>query len=77
MPRFSLAKGWNRSSALSPEAIGAINTATTRAFDSALQKFAKTPEFANLDESQRSESTRIIAEKVTEQIAHFVEALKN
>jgi hypothetical protein len=69
-------KIWNRSSALTPEELGIVNTATITAIEKAVQTFNATPEGKSLNEEQRKEAYRLITEKVADGINKFAETLK-
>lgn len=69
-------KQWNRSSALAPEAVGAINTAISDAVEKAIQYFNETEVAKTLDDVQRKEAIRLIAAGVTTQIVGIAESLK-
>ena len=73
---MSIDKKWNRSSALSPEAIAIINTVTASAVESAIQMFDRAVADENLTEEQRAVAIPMLARGVTDGIAEFVESLK-
>jgi len=73
---MSIYKKWNRSSAFSPEIIGALNTATNMAVQSAIQTFDHAFDTASLTEEQRADAYRLLAEGVAEGIDEFAEKLK-
>jgi hypothetical protein len=67
---------WNRSSALSPEVIAIINTATANAVDSAIRHFDHELGDVSLTDEQRGETIQRLVAGVTEGIAKAVESLK-
>jgi enamine deaminase RidA (YjgF/YER057c/UK114 family) len=70
---------WNRSSALSPEALGVINTETEKAVRGAIQMFETALADANitLTYKQKVKAHSVLVNRITKAIAKMVEAWKS
>lgn len=68
-------KPWNRSSALTLEELGTVNSAMQAAVDCALIAFHKSVDVASLSDEQRAEAYRLLADGVTAGIAKRVEVI--
>ena len=73
---MSIYKKWDRSSAFTPEVLGALNGAITKGVEHAKQLFARATEGLNLSEEQKQEAVVPLAQGVSNGIAEFAETLK-
>ena len=74
--RNQLYPHWNRSSAHTPEILGALNDAIRQGVEHANQLFTQATKDLNLSEEQKQEAIVLLAEGVSNGIAEFAEGLK-